>query len=73
MNILLYSPDSGVTRNVMPQLGMFLLKNFRPPKHEAFLIDGNEFSHFEGIYFWQESRRAMFFCSYANCSRCCPL
>jgi radical SAM superfamily enzyme YgiQ (UPF0313 family) len=41
MNILLYSPDNGVTRNFMPHLWMFLLKTLTPPGHEVFLIDGN--------------------------------
>src|SRR5262245_41844188 len=41
MNILLYSPDNGVTRNFMPHLWMFLLKALTPPEHKVFLIDGN--------------------------------
>src|SRR5262252_8496938 len=41
MNILLYSPDNGVTRNFMPHLWMFLLKSLTPEGHEVFLIDGN--------------------------------
>ena len=41
MNILLYSPDNGVTRNFMPHLWMFLLKSLTPPEHRVFLIDGN--------------------------------
>ena len=41
MNILLYSPDNGVTRNFMPHLWMFLLKSLTPPGHKVFLIDGN--------------------------------
>src|SRR5262245_42410518 len=41
MNILLYSPDNGVTRNFMPHLWMFLLKALTPPEHNVFLIDGN--------------------------------
>src|SRR3954469_13000522 len=41
MNILLYSPDNGVTRNFMPHLWMFLLKSLTPPEHEVILIDGN--------------------------------
>jgi radical SAM superfamily enzyme YgiQ (UPF0313 family) len=41
MNILLYSPDNGVTRNFMPHLWMFLLKALTPPGHQVFLIDGN--------------------------------
>ncbi|MBI4444701.1 MAG: B12-binding domain-containing radical SAM protein [Acidobacteria bacterium] len=41
MNILLYSPDNGVTRNFMPHLWMFLLKALTPVEHEVFLIDGN--------------------------------
>src|SRR5262247_53158 len=41
MNILLYSPDNGVTRNFMPYLWMFLLKALTPAEHEVFMIDGN--------------------------------
>jgi radical SAM superfamily enzyme YgiQ (UPF0313 family) len=41
MNILLYSPDNGITRNFMPHLWMFLLKALTPPEHHVFLIDGN--------------------------------
>src|SRR5690242_17687224 len=41
MNILLYNPDNGVTRNFMPHLWMFLLKAITPPEHTVFLIDGN--------------------------------
>src|SRR5215471_4842820 len=41
MNILLYNPDNGVTRNFMPHLWMFLLKSLTPAGHEVFLIDGN--------------------------------
>src|SRR4029434_9478985 len=41
MNILLYSPDNGVTRNFMPHLWMFLLKALTPKEHDVFLIDGN--------------------------------
>jgi radical SAM superfamily enzyme YgiQ (UPF0313 family) len=41
MNILLYSPDNGVTRNFMPHLWMFLLKALTPKEHAVFLIDGN--------------------------------
>jgi hypothetical protein len=41
MNILLYNPDNGVTRNFMPHLWMFLLKSLTPRGHEVFLIDGN--------------------------------
>lgn len=41
MNILLYSPDNGVTRNFMPHLWMFLLQALTPPEHKVFLIDGN--------------------------------
>jgi radical SAM superfamily enzyme YgiQ (UPF0313 family) len=41
MNILLYNPDNGVTRNFMPHLWMFLLQSLTPPKHKVFLIDGN--------------------------------
>ena len=41
MNILLYNPDNGVTRNFMPHLWMFLLQRLTPPGHQVFLIDGN--------------------------------
>src|SRR5437762_7154573 len=41
MNILLYSPDNGVTRNFMPHHWMFLLKSLTPKEHEVFLIGGN--------------------------------
>ena len=41
MNILLYNPDNGVTRNFMPHLWMFLLQSLTPPEHRVFLIDGN--------------------------------
>jgi radical SAM superfamily enzyme YgiQ (UPF0313 family) len=41
MNILLYNPDNGVTRNFMPHLWMFLLRSLTPPEHRVFLIDGN--------------------------------
>jgi len=41
MNILLYNPDNGVTRNFMPHLWMFLLQRLTPPGHRVFLIDGN--------------------------------
>ena len=41
MNILLYNPDNGVTRNFMPHLWMFLLQSLTPSGHKVFLIDGN--------------------------------
>src|SRR5687768_2838668 len=41
MNILLYNPDNGVTRNFMPHFWMFLLQSLTPPGHKVFLIDGN--------------------------------
>src|SRR6266850_1595661 len=41
MNILLYNPDNGVTRNFMPHLWMFLLQALTPEQHKVFLIDGN--------------------------------
>ena len=41
MNILLYNPDNGVTRNFMPHLWMFLLQSLTPAGHKVFLIDGN--------------------------------
>jgi len=41
MNILLYNPDNGISRNFMPHLWMFLLQRLTPPGHKVFLIDGN--------------------------------
>jgi len=41
MNILLYNPDNGVTRNFMPHLWMFLLQSLTPEGHTVTLIDGN--------------------------------
>jgi radical SAM superfamily enzyme YgiQ (UPF0313 family) len=41
MNILLYCPDNGVTKNFMPHLWMFLLQSLTPPEHKVFLVDGN--------------------------------
>jgi radical SAM superfamily enzyme YgiQ (UPF0313 family) len=41
MNILLYNPDNGVSRNFMPHLWMFLLQSLTPPEHRVFLVDGN--------------------------------
>lgn len=41
MNILLYNPDNGVTKNFMPHLWMFLLQSLTPPEHKILLIDGN--------------------------------
>jgi radical SAM superfamily enzyme YgiQ (UPF0313 family) len=41
VNILLYNPDNGVTRNFMPHLWMFLLQALTPPGHDVLLIDGN--------------------------------
>jgi len=41
MNILLYNPDNGVTRNFMPHLWMFLLQSLTPDGHKVTLIDGN--------------------------------
>jgi radical SAM superfamily enzyme YgiQ (UPF0313 family) len=41
MNILLYNPDNGVSRNFMPHLWMFLLQRLTPAGHKVFLIDGN--------------------------------
>ncbi len=41
MNILLYTPDNGVTRNFMPHLWMFVLQALTPPEHKVFLIDAN--------------------------------
>ena len=41
MNILLYNPDNGVTKNFMPHLWMFLLQSLTPPGHKVHLIDGN--------------------------------
>jgi len=41
MKILLYNPDDGVRRDIMPHLWMFLLEALTPPGHEVRLIDGN--------------------------------
>ena len=41
MNILLYNPDNGISRNYMPHLWMFLLQRLTPPGHKVFLVDGN--------------------------------
>src|SRR6202162_4397706 len=41
MRILLYNPDTWVTRNFMPHLWMFLLQALTPAGHEVVLIDGN--------------------------------
>ena len=41
LNILLYSPDNGVTRNYMPHLWMFLLQSLTPPGHRVHLVDAN--------------------------------
>jgi radical SAM superfamily enzyme YgiQ (UPF0313 family) len=41
MNILLYNPDNGVTKNFMPHLWMFLLQALTPAGHRVLLIDGN--------------------------------
>ena len=41
MNILLYTPDNGVTRNFMPHLWMFVLQSLTPSEHKVFLIDAN--------------------------------
>jgi len=41
LNILLYCPDNGVTKNFMPHLWMFLLQSLTPPEHKVFLVDGN--------------------------------
>jgi radical SAM superfamily enzyme YgiQ (UPF0313 family) len=41
LNILLYNPDNGVTRNYMPHLWMFLLQSLTPAPHRVLLIDAN--------------------------------
>ena len=41
MNILLYNPDNGITRNFIPHLWMFLLQRLTPRGHDVFRIDGN--------------------------------
>ncbi len=41
MNILLYSPDNGITHNFMPHLWMFLLQSLTPAGHRVLLVDGN--------------------------------
>jgi len=48
MNILLYNPDNGVTRNFMPHLWMFVLQALTPPGHKVHLIDGNARPFTEG-------------------------
>jgi hypothetical protein len=41
IQIFLYNPVNGVTRNFMPHLWMFPLQQLTPPGHEVLLIDGN--------------------------------
>ena len=41
MHILLYVPDNHVTRNFVPQLWPFILKERTPPGHRVTIIDGN--------------------------------
>jgi radical SAM superfamily enzyme YgiQ (UPF0313 family) len=41
MHILLYVPDNHVTRNFLPQLWPFILKERTPPGHRVTIIDGN--------------------------------
>ncbi len=41
MHILLYVPDNHVTRNFLPQLWPFLLRQLTPPPHRVTIIDGN--------------------------------
>lgn len=41
MHILLYVPDNHVTRNFLPQLWPFLLRQLTPAPHQVTIIDGN--------------------------------
>jgi radical SAM superfamily enzyme YgiQ (UPF0313 family) len=41
MHILLYVPDNHVTRNFLPQLWPFLLREHTPAPHRVTIIDGN--------------------------------
>jgi radical SAM superfamily enzyme YgiQ (UPF0313 family) len=41
MHILLYVPDNHVTRNFLPQLWPFLLRQLTPAPHRVTIIDGN--------------------------------
>ncbi len=41
MHILLYVPDNHVTRNFLPQLWPFLLRQLTPKPHRVTIIDGN--------------------------------
>jgi radical SAM superfamily enzyme YgiQ (UPF0313 family) len=41
MHILLYVPDNHVTRNFLPQLWPFLLRQLTPASHRVTIIDGN--------------------------------
>lgn len=41
MHILLYVPDNQVTRNFLPQLWPFILRQCTPPGHQVTIMDGN--------------------------------
>jgi radical SAM superfamily enzyme YgiQ (UPF0313 family) len=41
MHILLYVPDNHITRNFLPQLWPFLLRQLTPAPHRVTIIDGN--------------------------------
>jgi len=41
MHILLYVPDNRITRNFVPQLWPFLLRQLTPAPHRVTIIDGN--------------------------------
>jgi radical SAM superfamily enzyme YgiQ (UPF0313 family) len=47
VNILLYVPDNQITRNFLPHLWPFLLRNLTPSEHQVSIIDGN-------ILHWEE-------------------
>jgi len=48
VNILLHVPDNQITKNFLPQLWPFLLKNLTPAEHQVTIIDGN-------IVHWSEA------------------
>ena len=41
MHVLLYVPDNHITRNFLPQLWPFLLRQLTPAPHRVTIIDGN--------------------------------
>jgi len=48
LHILLHVPDNQITKNFLPQLWPFLLKNLTPSEHQVTIIDGN-------VVHWDES------------------